>query len=206
MSSVVGHALAGISIGSVFKRNETGGKRWKLLVLTAFLAIVPDLDIVIYILFRPSGMTPHRGASHTLIFTAILGLIAALSCGRYVGLARLRAFMIFYGVLLSHLLLDYLMGCGPGVQFFWPFWDRAYLFPIKIVPTAFYGQDTRSLFSILFYPLTLYGILLEIIIFLPLFLLSRSETLFSRSRLIFVSAAGLLFSILFYNGWLQSIR
>ena len=61
MASIIGHGFAGIITKQIIKTKLTYKKERLLLWISIFLAILPDFDIIIYILFKPSGMLPHRG-------------------------------------------------------------------------------------------------------------------------------------------------
>jgi inner membrane protein len=199
MSSVLGHGLVGISVASAIGGNQPAGKRRKLLLIAALTAIVPDLDILVYIAFGPLGITPHRGITHTLLFAAMMGAALAAISRSYFSLNFRTAFLLFSGVMVSHLLLDYLMGCGPAVPFFWPFADQGYLFPYKVVPTAYYGLSSKGLIFALLYPPNIFCMLLETIIFLPPFLILSGKATLPKWCLSAVSLIGLLCSIVIYN-------
>jgi membrane-bound metal-dependent hydrolase YbcI (DUF457 family) len=199
MSSIVGHALAGVSVASAIEHGGTRENRRRLFGLVALLSITPDLDVLIYIAFRPLGMTPHRGITHTIVFALFVGVFMAIVCRRFLGLTYLRVFLIVSAVLLSHSLLDYLMGCGPAVPFFWPISDQGFLLPFRLVPTAYYSLNAGGLLSVAVLPVTLVGMLLEIVIFLPLVLLSQRRSGASRLRLATISALGIILTLLIYN-------
>ncbi len=199
MSSIVGHALAGVSVASAIEHGGTRENRRRLFGLAALLSITPDLDVLIYIAFRPLGMTPHRGITHTIVFALFVGVFMAIVCRRFLGLTYLRVFLIVSAVLLSHSLLDYLMGCGPAVPFFWPISEQGFLLPFRLVPTAYYSLNAGGLLSVAVLPVTLVGMLLEIVIFLPLVLLSQRRSGASRLRLATISALGIILTLLIYN-------
>ena len=199
MSSIVGHALAGVSVASAIEHGGTRENRRKLFALAALLSITPDLDVLIYIAFRPLGMIPHRGITHTIVFALFVGVFMAVVCRRFLGLTFLRVFLIVSTVLLSHSLLDYLMGCGPGVPFFWPISEQGFLLPFRLVPTAYYSLSVGDLLSVAVSPVTLVGMFLEVVIFLPLVLLSQHRSRASSLRLATISALGIVLTLLMYN-------
>ncbi len=200
MSSIIGHAMAGIAIGSAFGADPAKENKGRIIAAAALLAALPDLDVVAYIAFGSLGIAPHRGVTHTILFAVIVSAIAAAAGSRYLRLTLLRTFVLALVILLSHLALDYLMGCGPALQLLWPFSNTGYLFPYRVVPTAFYALSGPSLASLLIHPLTLIGILFETIIFLPLILLSnRRPNSLPVWGLVSLSVLGLLASIIFYN-------
>jgi Predicted membrane-bound metal-dependent hydrolase (DUF457). len=198
MSSILGHSLAGVCVASAVGGEQVVRKR-KLLILTAVLALVPDLDVIIYIAFGAMGINPHRGITHTLLFTVLAGASISLLVGKRFDLTFAKGFVLFTGVLLSHLVLDYLMGAGPGVPFFWPLSDQGYLFPYKIVPTAYYTLSATGILSLLFYPPTLIGLFFEALIFLPLFLMLTRKATLPRWFLVTITIVGLLCTLVIYN-------
>ena len=199
MSSIVGHALAGVSVASAIEHGGTRENRRRLFALAALLSITPDLDVLIYIAFRPLGMIPHRGITHTIVFALFVGVFMGIVCRRFLGLTYLRVFLIFSAVFLSHSLLDYLMGCGPAVPFFWPISEQGFLLPFRLVPTAYYSLSSGGLLSVAVLPVTLVGMFLEVVIFLPLVLLSQRRSGASRLRLATISAFGIVLTLLIYN-------
>jgi inner membrane protein len=199
MSSIVGHALAGVSVASVFEHSGTRENSRRLFGLAALLSITPDLDVLIYMAFRPLGMIPHRGITHTIVFALFAGVFMAIVCRRFLGLTYARMFLIVSAVLLSHSLLDYLMGCGPAVPFFWPISEQGFLLPFRLVPTAYYSLSAGGLLSVAVSLVTLVGMLLEIVIFLPLIILSQRRSGASRLHLAIISALGIVLTLLIYN-------
>ncbi len=149
MSSLVGHALAGIAAAQAASGDPKRRGRRRFWALMAVIAVLPDLDVVVFMLFNPPGMVPHRGASHSLLFAAVIALAVALVFGHFLSLSRLRLFGCAFAAYASHLVLDYLMGKGPQVHFFWPISDHGYLSPVQIVPTAYYGLSGRALEQVL---------------------------------------------------------
>ena len=59
MASIIGHAFGGLLAGQTAKINLSTRKERLLLCTLVCLATLPDLDIIIYIIFEPSGMIPH---------------------------------------------------------------------------------------------------------------------------------------------------
>ena len=66
MASVVGHSFGGVISRQLLRGELDAGKEKRLLALLIFLALMPDLDVLVYIAAQPPGMTPHRGVSHGL--------------------------------------------------------------------------------------------------------------------------------------------
>ena len=71
MASIIGHSACGI-LAKHLAGTETSGRRGRVLLgCLVFLALLPDFDVLIYILFEPEDMLPHRGFSHSLLFCLI---------------------------------------------------------------------------------------------------------------------------------------
>ena len=118
MASIVGHTFAGVIAKKFINTRMPLNKERGLTVLVIFLAILPDFDIIIYILFKPLDMIPHRGFSHGLLFILVTASILTLLTEPYFKISKLNLFSICFLALFSHLILDYLMGSGPPVPFF----------------------------------------------------------------------------------------
>lgn len=202
MASVLGHGLCGVVSGNLFRMSiEPTRKKW-LVGLCVLIALLPDMDVLVFMVFSPLGMTPHRGFSHSLAFAFLITAITYLSTIQYFRVERGKLFLTYGCAAISAPLLDYFMGAGPGIPFLAPFWDEGYLFPIKLIPTAYYATKLNSLISILWYPPAVMGYVLEVFIFVPVVLfLTMQET--KRPRLRFmnlaISGVALLATIAIYN-------
>ena len=174
-------------------------QRRRFYVLAALTALLADLDVVVFVLFRPLGMTPHRGASHSLLVAAVGALLLTFLSVRFFSFSKVRLFGCIFLAYCSHLILDYLMGSGPEIHFFWPLSDQGYLSPIKLVPTAYYGLSTEALMDVLLYWKTYVGIALEIFIFVPLLYLPTAKIRSQRTDLLMFTAAGIVATAVFYN-------
>lgn len=198
MSSILGHGLAGILIASTVRKESDESKR-RLLMFVALLAILPDVDVLIYIFFGAMGLTPHRGITHTLLFALLIGTVFSLMLGHYFALSFRAGCLLFSAVLLSHLALDYLMGSGPVVPFLWPFSDDGYLSPYKIVPTAYYSTSSAGLISLIFHIPTIFGLVMECLIFSPLILILNRKWTLPNCVGVTISASALALSVAIYN-------
>ena len=171
-----------------------------LLGCLVLLALLPDFDVLIYIFFEPENMEPHRGFSHSFLFCVIAASIATVLLGKVTGVASKRLFLLSMVALLSHLLLDFLMGAGPPLRLFAPFSQAAYLSPITFIPWAYYSTSVEGLLGILLYPPAILGFGLEFLIFVPLVLLFRhKQPLVKRVILATASAGAVLTTVLIYN-------
>lgn len=175
MSSIIGHSCAGIIIKNLGKTNCSIEKNSILILILIALALLPDIDVVILLLFKSSTNITHRGVTHSLLFTFFSASIFTIIFQRYFNISQLKLFVIFLSALLSHLTLDYLMGAGPAVPLFAPFSYKGFLAPIKLVPCAFYPTSISGILQVLTYPPALVGYCLELLLFVPLILFQRTK-------------------------------
>jgi len=200
VSSIVGHVLGGVVAAKAAAGEILPEQRRRFYALAALTSLLPDLDVIVFMLFRPLEMTPHRGASHSLLFAAISALLLTFLCARFFSFARGRLFACIFAAYGSHLVLDYLMGCGPEVLFFWPFSAQGYLAPIQLVPTAYYGLSANAFLAVILSSATYVGIALELLIFVPLLYLSTAKTWSQSAPLLLLTVAGILTTAALYNG------
>ena len=205
MSSILAHGLAAMTAYKVMEKparlpGGIGGA-----VLGFGLGLAPDLDVAAMIAFPQ--FFHHRGWTHSLVFAAALGLVISLIVcfRRWNNLIPCWAGMFLVGCV--HPLLDYLMGRGPRVPFFWPFYDQGFLSPVQVVPTAYFSRSVKGLAGLLTHKPTLMGLGLEATIFIPLALLVFYAGLIpgTARRIVFgggmllITAAGFFVTITMYN-------
>jgi membrane-bound metal-dependent hydrolase YbcI (DUF457 family) len=180
---------------------EASGRQGRVLLgCLVFLALLPDLDVLIYILFEPGNMQPHRGFSHSLLFCLIAAGVAMFPLARATGIGSRRLFFLSMVALVSHLLLDFLMGAGPPLPLFAPFSQAGYLSPVSFIPWAYYSTSAQGLLGILRFPPALLGFGLEFLIFVPLLLLLRHEQPTAKRVILATASAGaLLATVVIYN-------
>jgi membrane-bound metal-dependent hydrolase YbcI (DUF457 family) len=183
VSSVIGHSLVGAICARLHRGlDEAAHPRW-LIAATVLLSVLPDVDVVLYILFRPEGMAPHRGFTHSITFVAAAALIGGIATAKFFATSRGKLFAVFFAAGISHLVLDAAMGLGAPIAFFWPLSSHAFLAPISLVPAAYYSTSTRGLLALLTHRLTLIGVVCELAIFVPVLrAVSRGAKLDSARR------------------------
>ncbi len=210
MSFVVGHSLAALAAARAPAGSQ--GKSRDLIYSPAvslaviFLALAPDLDILVWVLFHPAGMVPHRGFSHSLLIAIGLAFIFWLILSRFATRGGLVLPIALVLASLCHPALDYLMGCGPQVPFFWPFNASRFICPVKLVPTAYYANTFKGLMhlpALMLEPKNLAGIMLEFLIFLPILIAEKFSAPGKRLVLwlpcLALTAAAILVVYLTYN-------
>ena len=132
MPTIMSHALLPLTAAAVLGPRRIARP---VALAGAALAMAPDADVIGFRL----GVTyadnwGHRGASHSLVFAALLTLIllALWPAAR----SRLAAGFLFLSA-ASHGLLDTLTNGGMGVALLWPFDTTRYFaiwHPILVAP------------------------------------------------------------------------
>ncbi|MEJ8758166.1 metal-dependent hydrolase [Pontibacter sp. H259] len=137
MASVFAHALAAVTIGKIYPNKYSSAKFW---LLGAACTILPDADVVMFAFDVPcEHVLGHRGFSHSLVFSAILGIIVTAVFYRSINLGSKQGIaLILYFTLCtaSHILLDALTNGGLGVAVFAPFDNTRYFLPWRPVQVS----------------------------------------------------------------------
>ncbi|MDO7957947.1 metal-dependent hydrolase [Xanthomonas euvesicatoria] len=115
-------------------------------------AMLPDADVLAFALHIPyADAFGHRGASHSLLFAAIVGLLGVAS-HRLLRADAVQASVFLFVCAASHPLLDAMTSGGLGVALGWP-WSQTRWFapwrPIRVSPFATGFFNTRGLSTLL---------------------------------------------------------
>lgn len=147
-----GHLAVAFAAGRVIDRPRP--LVW--VALFSALSMLPDLDVIAFVFGIPyEHPFGHRGASHSIAFALLCGLVALLT-------RRDRRLALFtFGVVLTHPLLDMLTDGGLGCALFWPISNERLFWPVQPIPVAPIGQG-------LFSRRGLYVVVVEVVAFLPL--------------------------------------
>ncbi|WP_313255686.1 metal-dependent hydrolase [Stenotrophomonas acidaminiphila] len=149
MPSVFTHAAVPLALYCASRRGRISAR---LLCAGMVAAVLPDADVLAFALHIPyADAFGHRGASHSLLFCAVLAALAlALHRPLRAGPAQAAGFV--FACALSHPLLDALTSGGLGVALGWP-WSDARLFapwrPIRVSPFANGFFSARGLQTVL---------------------------------------------------------
>ena len=112
--------------------------------LFAALSLLPDADVIGFKLgVRYAGPWGHRGASHSLVAAALVGLACA-ALARVVRQPPTRAAAFAFVTVASHGLLDALTNGGLGVALLWPFDLTRCFAPWQPIPVAPLGAGFLS--------------------------------------------------------------
>jgi membrane-bound metal-dependent hydrolase YbcI (DUF457 family) len=135
-------------------------KGW--LAAAAVGGCLPDIDSLLHL--------PHRGPTHTLGFafaaSALLAVAAAAAGKRREAVWMVPVFTL---VVWLHPVMDLLSGGGPDVVLFAPLWNHPFRPVAGGLPLHDYTTDVAGLWSLLFSPSTITGMMMEAVIFGPLF-------------------------------------
>jgi membrane-bound metal-dependent hydrolase YbcI (DUF457 family) len=114
----LGHMTIGFAAYEI-SSNNTAFPWWKTVVLVGILANLPDVDVLIGLLFRGNGWAFHRGPTHSLVFALLMACFASRIWKVWSSVPRISFLSCFF-VILSHVILDSLIGSS-AVPVFWPF-------------------------------------------------------------------------------------
>jgi inner membrane protein len=145
MTTIFTHAIAGVTIGSTFKRSVLPRSLW---VCGAICAVIPDGDVIgLRFGVAYDSFWGHRGFTHSLLFAACLALLLTFT----VFFSRAHKLAIAAYLFLataSHGLLDARTDGGLGVAFFSPFDNDRFFFPwnpIHVSPIGIRFFSPRAL-------------------------------------------------------------
>lgn len=133
MPSIITHAAVPLALGlglgsAVIPR--------RLLLAGVAASMVPDLDVIGFKLgIAYADSMGHRGITHSLLFAAILGVLAVLLAGRLNARPPVAGLFVFVSC-VSHGLLDMCTNGGLGIAFFWPFSHERYFLPWHFIQVA----------------------------------------------------------------------
>lgn len=133
MPTILTHAIVPLALGAAL------GKRaipLRLLIAGAVAAMLPDFDVVAFKLgIAYADDFGHRGASHSLLFAACVGLIGVIGAP-LLRSRRAVAWLWLFACTLSHPLLDALTNGGLGVALFWPWLDTRLFAPWRPIAVS----------------------------------------------------------------------
>ncbi len=116
MALPVAHGLIGATVVLALHPVASIKRDWRLLLLGAALAILPDADYFFYLILG-LGESWHRTFTHSIAFAIVAGIVAAA----FLKTERRRMAVICFFATLSHPILDALTSRNQGgVQLFWP--------------------------------------------------------------------------------------
>jgi len=148
MATTVAHGLIGISTYCSLVSISPGRRALPFggmaLVMAAFAANVPDLDMLVSLLMFDDHKQLHGGVTHSFAFAALLAGIVWLA-GYWRGLTPAITAASFF-LVASHVVVDWLTGPNwglhpsHGVALFWPFSDTSFHAPLTLFKGVIHGN------------------------------------------------------------------
>ena len=139
MASVL-HVAVGMAAGRVIKKD----RNFLVMAGFVFLSMMPDLDVIAFVFGIPyADPFGHRGASHSLFFAGMMGVLTAMVLAYRRG-PWLRVGLMVTVVVASHPLLDAMTTGGEGVALWWPHSTDRIFFQWRPIPVAPIGVDFLS--------------------------------------------------------------
>jgi membrane-bound metal-dependent hydrolase YbcI (DUF457 family) len=163
MPSPIGHALGGLAVAFVMGYPSVAGvirrlDTWKLPLICALLAVIPDVDLVLPV--------AHRSATHSLVAVALVSIVSIAVTGWVTGRVSGRIVLACTLAYATHLFLDWLnVDTNPprGIQVLWPFDDRWFISNLDLFPRI----ERRRPFSPETMAGNLWAAVIEILIMVP---------------------------------------
>lgn len=139
MPTVFSHVAVPLALGFGLGQRAISPR---LLAAGAVASAFPDVDVVAFRFGVAYGDAfGHRGATHSLTFALLLGVVA-LALARHVRTTRRTAFLFVAASAASHGLLDMFTNGGRGIALWWPFSSERLFFPwqvIEVSPLSLHG-------------------------------------------------------------------
>jgi inner membrane protein len=170
MPTVFTHAVVGLGLARVFTAQPEPALYYGL---AAGLAMLPDLDVLAFSFGIPYGaLFGHRGFSHSICCALVVSLpVALLACGAC-AMPWWLLWVILFGIMASHGLLDAITNGGMGIALLSPFDPTRYFFPWRPVQVSLIGMGFFSRWG-------LRALLSEVLwLWLPLAILVGAVTLY----------------------------
>jgi len=138
MATVLTHSVVAIALGKIYSAEPMPFRFWAWSIVCSS---IPDADLIGIALDIPSeSLLGHRGFTHSLCFSVLMGFIAAAATSG-VQLSRVWWALVgyFFVVTASHGVIDAMTNGGNGIAFFQPFIDTRYFLPwrpVKVAPIS----------------------------------------------------------------------
>jgi inner membrane protein len=128
MASLPSHAVAALALGQAAPAERR--RDWRFWYMAVLCACLPDADVIGFRLgVRYGDLWGHRGLTHSLLFAAVVGALAAARFRPDWRRDGPKLAALFFVITASHGFLDALTDGGLGVAFFSPFDRTRYFFP-----------------------------------------------------------------------------
>jgi inner membrane protein len=144
VASLPSHAVAALALGQAAPAPHR--RDWKFWYMAALVACLPDIDVIGFRFGVHYGdLWGHRGVTHSLLFAAVVGVLAAARFRPNWKRDGWKLALVFVLITASHGFLDAFTDGGLGVAFFSPFDRTRYFFPWR--PIAVSPIGAKNLFT-----------------------------------------------------------
>jgi len=114
----IGHSAIGFATHSILSKEKIDGSKWQVALFVVILANLPDIDVLIGLIFQNNGSAFHRGPTHSIVFALLAGLMASRASRWFKSIPKLP-FKTCFLIIFSHVVADHFLTSSP-VSFFWP--------------------------------------------------------------------------------------
>lgn len=170
MPSIPTHFLVGAALGQAAP--EPMRTNWRFWTAALVCSALPDVYVVGFSFgVRYGDLWGHRGVTHSILFAALMGMVAAMFLGGSRTQLLWNGFLLFV-ITASHGFLDAMTNGGLGIAFFSPFDTTRYFLlwrPIVVSPIGLSrflsGRGAAAVSSEIIYvwiPSLILGILLYV--------------------------------------------
>lgn len=141
MPTIFTHAVVPLAAGLALGRTALPPR---LVAAGVIASMAPDFDTVAFKLgIAYADQFGHRGATHSIVFALVLGVLAA-TAAPWLRSGRRRASAFIAACTLSHPLLDALTSGGLGVALLWPASHERYFAPWRPIAVSPIGAGFFS--------------------------------------------------------------
>ncbi len=146
MPSPIGHSLMGYTVYLAASPKKRGMRK-RLLLFSLIAANIPDLDFLPGLIMGELRRY-HHGASHSILFSMLFGLMIGVVYKIICGDGFKKGFVLACVLYLSHIILDYFVRSpGRGVPLFWPFYDGYFMTSVVVFPYFDYLSSDGTSFG-----------------------------------------------------------
>lgn len=114
----LGHTAIGLAIYEYSEKKDSTPYTLRSVLFIIVLASLPDVDVLVGLIFSGNGSAFHRGPTHSLLFALVFGLLASKAWKWWSFIPRINFLTAFF-LVLSHVLGDMLLTAS-SVSLFWP--------------------------------------------------------------------------------------
>jgi membrane-bound metal-dependent hydrolase YbcI (DUF457 family) len=115
----LGHMAIGFAAHEISRKGSTNHCWWKITIFIGILANLPDVDVLVGLVFRGNGWAFHRGPTHSLVFALLMACLASRVWKLWPQVPKI-GFISCFLVIFSHVMADSFLGSS-AVSLLWPF-------------------------------------------------------------------------------------